>query len=238
MANTIKKILINNYDILTRVNHEENIINALLNKYANKNDKILEVGCGYGRILKLISTNFNNTTGVDVNQKSVDKLKNQGFNVYNIEEFKDKNRNEKYDVIILSHIIEHFNPNELLKFLEIYLPYLNSNGYVLIATPLYTKYFYDDFDHIKPYQPIGLKMIFENKESQVQYHSNFNLKLVDIYFRKSPFKITYHRSFYVKKSGILPYFPYLINLILSLLYKITFRSISKTDGWIGIFKLK
>lgn len=235
MIESVKNFLKKNYDKMITINHEEHIMSSILKSYINKNSKILEIGCGYGRVLKLISSNFENITGVDVNQKSIDNLKYQGYTVYNLDEF--KKINEKYDVLILSHIIEHFNPNDLLKFLDNYLAYLKPNGYIIIATPLYTKYFYDDFDHIKPYQPIGLKMIFENKDSQVQYHSNFNLKMIDIYFRKSPFKITYNRYFFIKKDGIFSYYPYIINLLLSIIYKFSFKLISKTDGWIGIFKI-
>ena len=211
---------------------EERIFIKFFQKYINENKSILDVGCGYGRYMKIISKLYPNITGIDVNQKSINDLKRQGFQALSIDEF--NKTNTKFDVIILSHIIEHFTPNDLLNFLENYLIHLNNDGYLIIGTPLLSKYFYDDFDHVKPYHPNGFKMIFENKKSQVQYHSKFNLKMIDINFRRSPFKIVFHRSFYIKKSTK---YPYLINFLLSLLFKISFGKIGKIDGWCGVFQL-
>jgi len=60
----------------------------------------------------------------------------------------------------MSHIIEHFAPHDLLPFIDSYLHRLQPGGRLIICTPLLTKNFYNDFDHVKPYQPVGIGMVF------------------------------------------------------------------------------
>jgi predicted SAM-dependent methyltransferase len=60
----------------------------------------------------------------------------------------------------MSHVIEHFSPKDLIPFLDDYLDRLKVGGRLVIAIPLLTPYFYDDFDHVKPYHPMGILMVF------------------------------------------------------------------------------
>ena len=62
----------------------------------------------------------------------------------------------QYDVLVMSHIIEHFQYQDLIKFIESYLGCLKTGGLLLIATPVMNPSFYDDFDHVKPYTHIGI----------------------------------------------------------------------------------
>ena len=55
----------------------------------------------------------------------------------------------------MSHVIEHFAPSDLLVFMDGYIDLLRPGGHLIIATPLMSPYFYDDFDHIKPLSTSG-----------------------------------------------------------------------------------
>ncbi len=141
--------------------------------------------------------------------------------------------NDLYDVLLMSHIIEHFNPEDLLKFMDNYLERLKKGGYLIIATPLFTHYFYIDFDHVKPYYPTGINMVFGNNDDQVQYYSNNKLELVDIWFRRGPFRLFFYRGIYLKSYNQLPV---ILEMLLTLLFRMSFGLIGRTTGWMGLYK--
>ena len=76
---------------------------------ATKNSAILDIGCANGGLLvSLKEKGFTNLTGIDITQVCVDNVKQMGFQsyfggIFNLENVADK----KYDVVILSHVLEH-----------------------------------------------------------------------------------------------------------------------------------
>ena len=131
-------------------------------------------------------------------------------------------------------MIEHFSPEALLQFMEFYLDRLKCGGYLIIATPLMTKYFYDDFDHVKPYTPTGIEMVFSGLDAQVQYYSKKKLKLLDIKYKKYYYRLINKRGLYVKKKS--RYLILGINFLSAVIFKLSWGVLGKRDGWIGIYK--
>jgi SAM-dependent methyltransferase len=122
----------------------------------NKDAKILDIGCGLGQNIKAIKElSYNNVFGVDIDVKTVEFCKQQNLAVLLIDDLLTflKNNKTKYDLIIMTHLIEHLNKDEVIPILsEIYENTLNSGGVVLIATPnaqsLIGSYWaYEDFTH-------------------------------------------------------------------------------------------
>ncbi|MBS0286838.1 MAG: class I SAM-dependent methyltransferase [Proteobacteria bacterium] len=221
------------YQYITSPDNEKEKLLAFVDKIAKSNKtKILDVGCGYGRYLKPLQSKGYDIVGVDKNEAIVNENKKNGLNCISLEALQEMN--VSFDLIICAHIIEHFTPTELFSFLDYYLSKLNKGGYLIIATPLYTHYFYDDFDHVKPYHPEGLQMVFGGKDSQVQYTSDQHMVLRDIWFRKSPMVSAFHRAKYFKSpmTRVLQ----LKDLLMSLLYRVSLGFIGKKDGWIGVFQ--
>lgn len=211
---------------------EKSQLVSMVRKFVKPGAKVLDVGCGYGRYYYPLKNLGYNVLGIELNNKIVEDNRHKGMNCLSVEAF--KGITTQFDTIILSHIIEHFNPNDLFLFLEHYLSKLKRGGYLVIATPLYSDYFYDDFDHVKPYHPEGLQMVFSGKPSQVQYHSKQSMALCDIWFRKSPFLSTFHRAKFVKspKTRLLQ----LYDFMMSLLYRVSAGVIGRKDGWVGVFQ--
>lgn len=203
-------------------------------KKIEKNKRILDVGCGFGKNLKLLKQmGFENIYGTDIKEETICKVKDN-FSVFlpnDLEEYVEYN---SIDVIIMSHIVEHFNYKELIYFIENYLKYLTDGGFLYISTPLLTDKFYSDFDHVKPYYPEGFLSIFTKNDEQVQIKSQFSFSLVDLYFRKSAFSLYLYRGKYLNHKNILPIY---INLFLKFLYNFTFKLYSRTTGWQGLFKV-
>src|SRR5690348_295874 len=153
--------------------------------------QILDVGCGYGRLLEQMEKRGLTATGVDVNPEIVAANISKGLRCVTHEEFTKSK--DTYDVMVMSHVIEHFPPAQLVTFMDSYLDRLKIDGQLIIATPLLSDFFYDDFDHIRPYQPTGLLLVFGGNRAQMQYYARNQLKLRDLWFRKSPFRVNFAR---------------------------------------------
>jgi SAM-dependent methyltransferase len=218
--------------LIERNNDEEAKIKKVLGPL-NRDLSILDVGCGFGKKYQLLeSMGFSRIIGVEKNPALVRTNVEEGRNVLSPEEFSLQYKGSEFDLILMSQIIEHFQWDELLAFLEIYLGYLKDNGYLLIASPVYNVAFYDDFDHVKPYSPYSIQY-FYGARGQVQIHPKDSLELVNLYFTRSQFRLVYFRSF--RKRGALTV-PRLANFLLALLFKLSFRVIGKTIVWIGLFR--
>ena len=154
------------------------------------------------------------------------------LNCVGLEEFEAEEK--VYDIVLMSHIIEHFEPIQLKDFIDYYLDRLKDGGHLIIATPLLTKYFYEDFDHVKPYSPSGVLMVFGPEAAQVQYRSRNKLVLEDLWYRRSYFRIFFAKGRYLK-SGMSRVIQ-VLHLLSVTVYRISFRLIGKKDGWMGVFR--
>ena len=228
MKKIVKKII----NQIVSIDNEPSIINLFITQLGiSKQHRLLDVGCGYGKNLRLLHEHGLNVLGVEINESIVEINKKSGLPCCSVKEF--HSNNEVFDLILMSHVIEHFAPAELLKFLESYLCKLKKGGYLILATPLMSSYFYDDFDHVKPYQPTGINMMFCSDDAQVQYRSKFKLQCMDIWFRRSPFRRVFGSDIYSLNK-----FPSstIINLFYAILYRFSVGLFGQTDGWIGIYK--
>ena len=137
-------------------------------------------------------------------------------------------------MLFLSHIIEHFQFQDLKEFLEHYLDHLNDKGHVLIATPVINDNFYDDFDHVKPYTHLSLLSVFGGQQSQVQFYAKHQLKLIDIRYIRIAYRLKFYRALTLRTA--LYRLPRIINQLLHLIYRLSFRSIGQPIAWVGLFE--
>ncbi len=192
---------------------------------------IVDVGCGYGRTLKALKAAGLSAIGVDVNPDIVARNVAQGLECYLPADFRA--RAMSADVLLMSHIVEHFSPDRLLAFIDEYLVYLRPGGYLVIATPLAGDRFFDDFDHVRPYQPLGFTMVYGAGDAQVQYRGKHHLELIDLWFRRSPFGVAFARGIYIHSwtSRWLQ----LANLAGVAAFRVSAGLIGRTTGWVGMF---
>jgi SAM-dependent methyltransferase len=212
------------------MNENDVLIKFIASTELPKNCSILDVGCGFGKKLMVLQSNgFFNISGVDINPQTVDAVRKVGFSCAGIDEV-----GGEYDVILMSHIIEHVGSAELLPFMEKYLALLKTGGYLIIATPLLTSYFYDDPTHVKPYTPAGINNLFCNENAQVSAYAKTRLQFVDVWFRRDPLM----NIFYPRRYGLRDRsrFPILANLFRGFLFWISLGAIGTTNGWMGLYK--
>ena len=81
-----------------------------------KNLKILEIGCGPGGIVSFFSEKGYDVTGIDLDDKNLEFGKKKNLNLINRNHF---NLEQKYDLILMSHVLEHLKkPEKELDFIK------------------------------------------------------------------------------------------------------------------------
>ena len=98
----------------------------------NMKPKLLDVGCGSGDFLLRASYCGYDVFGIDFDPTTIEIAKSRGLNasVINITDIED---DDLYDVIVLSHVIEHVEDPVLL--VESIYKKLKPGGYFYVATP-------------------------------------------------------------------------------------------------------
>ena len=193
---------------------------------------VVDVGCGYGRTLRALRSSGIEAIGVDVNASIVEHNRREGLRCMTTSEFAGSSL--QVDVMIMSHVIEHFDPEKLLDFMDGHLDRLRPGGHLIVATPLLHARFHDDFDHVKPYHPTGLTMVFGDHDAQVQYSSRNRLVMTDLWFRRSPLTVSFARGLYLRDWGTRVW--QAVNLLCTVLFRISGGLVGRHTGWVGVFR--
>ncbi|MCO5141911.1 MAG: class I SAM-dependent methyltransferase [Oligoflexia bacterium] len=181
-------------------------INYLEHLPPSKNTKILDVGCGNGRVLNFLkSQGYENFLGVDIDSKSLEEistdLKTKTLLINNLSDFL-KSENTQYDCIIAKDVIYYFTRSEATKIMREIASKLNTNGKIIIEifngaqlTAAYTAN-----------KDLGIQTVY-TEHSLKQLLDSAGLKVTHIFGQKQPY-------IGVKKR--------ILNLILSFFYKFVF----------------
>jgi len=194
---------------------------------------ILDYGCGRGRMSRVCLAKGHTVYGADSNAEMLRLFSSIGGIPLNLNEI-DPGKHQ-FDIVLLCHVIEHFSPSDLLPLLDKVAAMIHPGGFAIIATPLLSPHFYDDFDHIKPYHPAGLKMVLGGAMEQVGIQGSSVWALEDIWFRRSPLRMRFNRRQWVRK-GIPWHRP--INALMHAAFWATGTSLGRTDGWMGLYRIE
>jgi len=142
--------------------------------------KVLDIGCSKGDLTNLISDQVSKISGVDHDENAIESAKlnygNKNIQFINGDALEHvKSVSEKYDVIILSHILEHIdNP---IPFLSSYIPFAK---YIYVEVPDYEKSYhnvfrkdigavlqYTDDDHVSEFDREEIEQIFEGLKLEI-----------------------------------------------------------------------
>ena len=93
--------------------------------------RVLDIGCGVGRCLEF---NGGVGVGVDHNPTSVAVCRRRGLEAYTPDEFEAIDPG-LFDSMLLSHVLEHTDPDEGRALVARYLPLVRPGGTVLLITP-------------------------------------------------------------------------------------------------------
>ena len=198
-----------------------------IKNHLNKNCTVLEIGAYYGVLGKLIQPLVKEYTGLELSKHASDYSKNNSnLNIINqsIEEYSKNNK--KYDIIIMTDVIEHLDkPFELLSLIE---KSLNKNGKLILSTfnfdSLFSKIMGKNYPWIIPMH----KYYFSNTTLKNALTES-KLELFDIQNDTRIISLEY----LLQKFNILaPSFNFIFNFFLK------FNFIKKIQVRINLFDLK
>jgi ubiquinone/menaquinone biosynthesis C-methylase UbiE len=133
------------------VTHNREPFFQIAKNLINPTSTVLDVGAGNGKFADYC--NLNSIYLMDGNRESINNLKRKYTNVYYGKLPKLPFEDHKFDLIHLSHVIEHLQPQEVYDTLIEFDRCCKPGGAIVISAPLMWEGFYDDLSHIKPYNP-------------------------------------------------------------------------------------
>jgi 2-polyprenyl-3-methyl-5-hydroxy-6-metoxy-1,4-benzoquinol methylase len=150
------------YKVFGKENHPIRHLSAkFLLDHLEANHEVMDLGCNSGELTFLLSKKVRSVTGVDHNEKLIHEAKRKyaDFGISFVGEdavsYLEKNK-KKFDVLVLSHMIEHLdNPALLLQqckkffsYVYIEVPDLDRSHLNVYRTKVSSKLMYSDADHI------------------------------------------------------------------------------------------
>lgn len=190
--------------LLSRAHYQRLEERYLSQLFASKlsGKSVLDVGCGEGKYMRLLDSSCSRMVGVDANPHQVDGLQRAGFEAYLPESLPPL----RYDVILMSHVIEHMSAHELVGFMDRYLPLLADDGKLIVLTPLPGDRFWHDYTHVRPYTPQSLGMMFGILGAPAAFRPKVQMQLQEIRFFRDSWRIRHNRHYYPStlKQGAAP----------------------------------
>lgn len=133
--------------------------------YFQNKRKVLDIGCGRGEFLELLSEEGIEAQGVDFYEDFVLYCTSLGLKATYDEGVHFLNGLEKVDGIFAGQIVEHMTISQILELCDVAYKKLESGSYLVIETPnptslsIYANAFYIDPSHVKPVHPLTMKYI-------------------------------------------------------------------------------
>lgn len=157
-------------------------INEFILRKINGKHHVLDLGCGLGKNSFLIAKRAASVTGIDYDNRNIEIAKSR-FNLSNLKFINNEaltflnSSKEHFDVLILSHIIEHLenqkdfllNFKSFFKLIYIEVPDLEASNLNLFRVNLNSNFQYTDDDHV---------VEFDRTELIEVLHA-CNLKIID-----------------------------------------------------------
>ena len=155
--------------ILERLKFYEPLIRFISQENRDGKPKALDLGCGRGEFLELLSLHNFEAEGVDINEENVKLAQNLGLTAHkgDILEHLRKTPDKTYHLVTMIHVIEHLPFNYIFELFTEVSRVLKDKGFFIvefpnIKSPLIGAYnFWLDPTHIRPIHPELLQFLGE-----------------------------------------------------------------------------
>jgi 2-polyprenyl-3-methyl-5-hydroxy-6-metoxy-1,4-benzoquinol methylase len=141
---------------------------ARLLPYKQESQKILDIGCANGGLLSILKkAGFTSLAGLDPSKHCVTHVSAQGLTAYHGSLFDLADLNQTFDLVILSHVLEHVRDAGLA--IDMIQAHLNPEGLLYIEVPDAGRYdafykspfYYFDQEHINHFDSPSLSTLLE-----------------------------------------------------------------------------
>ena len=150
-------------------------------QYFEKCSNVLDIGCGRGEFLEILRENDICCTGIDSDPDMVAYCCSHNLNVQLSDAIKylETLKDDSYDGIFMDQVVEHLEPEYLIRLLALCYRKLKNGCYIVVETvnPLSLVSFFNfylDMSHKKPVHPFTLKFLLESskyREIELKYYS-------------------------------------------------------------------
>ncbi len=138
--------------------------------------KVLDLACGPGIFLELLTEQGIPARGVERNPDVVAWVKQHGWDIVEQDVFPFlEQTQETYDGVFCSHFLEHLPFDQVLRFFELLAPRVSTAGTVVIVVPnpesirMQLLGFWRDPEHIRFYHPELLEAVCQHAGLEVTY---------------------------------------------------------------------
>ena len=121
---------------------------------SDKSSRILDIGCGHGAMLAgFRRAGYDNAQGVEIDKESVEFCRTHGLEVNSIDILSDDALNlGQFDLIIMSHVLEHFPKDRIINLLVQVRKLLKPGAVFYVGVPNAQSntgayWAYEDFTH-------------------------------------------------------------------------------------------
>ena len=198
--------------------------------------RVLDFGCGPGKYLRGLTSVGCEVTAADVNESYVAGAREAGHAAYSPSQLFDA-ADLRFDAVLLSHVVEHLDPPELMELVARLCGLLSARGRLVIVTPTPGERFYHDFSHVRPYLPQSIRHAFGQDGAPLSFGSRKLIELVDIHFFKDPYRTRLLRSFYVGRPAMRT-FTRTLNSTFDFLWRASGGRIGTVASWLGVYELR
>lgn len=176
------------------------IINYLKENISKNKAKLLEVGSGLGYLTFSLHKSGYDIQGVELSSDAVSNAKSRFGNLYKCKNALElKSDNERFDVIILTEVIEHIS--DPVSFINQLSGLLSRNGVILVTTPNKDFPMNSCSEWASDLPPVHLWWFGKRGIKEISLKANLNVKFYSFriwnlwnfpkYLLKVPKKITY-----------------------------------------------
>lgn len=157
-------------------------------------ESILDVGCGVGITVDILSGNYLRVDGIDTSPDSIAHARQRARGNFEQSSLEDWDPKRHYDVILSTQLIEHLRQPEL--FLAEAAKRLNAGGYIVLETP-----------NLECWNP---RSIWRSRIGGMYYGKDHRI----IYTLKSLTKLLLKNGFEVVKATTITYSPTIVEELL------------------------
>lgn len=130
-------------------------------------DRVLDLGCGRGELLKLLADEGKTVHGVDLDPEALAAAREKGLEVTqgDLFDFLAAQPDGSWDGVVCAHVVEHVPPLQLARFADLIHAKLSPGGVCAIETPnprclaIFAGDFYLDPTHQRPVPPALLDFL-------------------------------------------------------------------------------
>jgi O-antigen chain-terminating methyltransferase len=138
-------------------------------------ENVVDLGCGRGEFVELLSEHGISATGVDSNADMVDFCRDRGLNVVRADlfDYLEGLPDASVGAFFAAQVVEHLSPEQIVRLIELCGRKLRPRGIVILETinpncPAAMNWFYLDPSHVRPVPAELLRFVAEQDHFRVK----------------------------------------------------------------------